>query len=78
MASEAWDQRQQILLRRKLAALNYNDPLDATSCDLIQNLVNDLVHTTKSYRSLKQQSDRQQQDIAGFQSKASSVYLPRT
>ena len=64
-----WDQRQQILLRRKLAALNYHDPVDATSCDLVQNLVNDLVHTSEAYRALKQQSDRQQQEIAAGHSK---------
>jgi centrosomal protein CEP135 len=68
-----WDERQHILLRRKLQALNYNDSLDVGSCDLVQNLVNDLVHTTESYRALKQQSDQQQQEIASFRSKVRTM-----
>lgn len=73
-----WDERQQLLLRRKLQALNYSDHLDPGSCDLVQNLVNDLIHTTESYRGLKQQSDRQQQEIASFRSKVSTPLRPMT
>jgi predicted patatin/cPLA2 family phospholipase len=66
----ASDERHMLLLRRKLQALNYNDHLDETSSDLVQNLVNDLVHTTESYRSLKERSEQQQHQLATFQSKA--------
>ncbi len=44
------------LLRRKLDALSYDHPVDDLSAPLVQRLVDDLVHTTESYRCLKQQS----------------------
>lgn len=64
-----WDERQHILLKRKLQALNYTDHLDVSSCELVQCVVNDLIRTTESYRELKQHGDRQQQEIAAFRSK---------
>ena len=67
-----WDERQQILLKRKLTALSYTDQLDAGSCDLVQNLVNDLIHTTESYRALKQQGDGLRSEVASFHSKVRS------
>jgi hypothetical protein len=68
-AMGAWDERQHTLLRRKLQALNYNDHLDIGSCELVRNLVNDLIRTTESYRDLRQHGDKQQQEIAAFRSK---------
>ena len=44
------------LLKRKLDALSYMEPVDEHSAPLVQKLVDDLVHTTESYRGLKQQS----------------------
>ncbi|EIE18515.1 hypothetical protein COCSUDRAFT_49237 [Coccomyxa subellipsoidea C-169] len=44
------------LLKRKLDALSYMEPVDEHSAPLVQRLVDDLVHTTESYRGLKQQS----------------------
>lgn len=64
-----WGERDLALLRRKLQALNYSAPVDAQSADLVQCLINDLVHTTESYRGLKQQCDGQQAEISSFQSK---------
>ena len=71
-----WSERELVLLKRKLQALNYSNPVDAHSADLVQNLVNDLVHTTESYRGLKQQCDRQHTEISSFQSKVCSSPAP--
>lgn len=50
------EQQELELLRRKLDALSYDHPVDDFSGPLVQKLVDDLVHTTESYRGLKQQS----------------------
>lgn len=42
-------------LRRKLLLLNYAEHLDDTSAELVERLVDDLIHTTESYRDLKLQ-----------------------
>eukprot|EP00803_Ostreobium_quekettii_P006651 evm.model.scf_534.11 EVM.evm.TU.scf_534.11 scf_534:64730-78765(+) len=58
--------RELTLLKRKLEALNYTQDVDASSAPLVQALVEDLVHTTESYRALKLQSSRQGQEIHQF------------
>lgn len=63
------DDRQLAMLRRKLDALSYSEDLDSSSAPLVQKLVDDLVHTTDSYRVLKQQCSKQAQEIAAFDSR---------
>lgn len=58
------------LLRRKLDALGYDHPVDEFSGPLVQKLVDDLVHTTESYRGLKQQSVVFTNHISDLQDKA--------
>jgi hypothetical protein len=67
------DDRQLTLLRRKLEALNYTQPLHPASAPLVDSLVSDLVRTTDSYRQLKLQSAQQAQEIAGFNTKLEVV-----
>lgn len=62
------------LLKRQLQVLNYQDSLDTSSYELVKKLVADLVHTTETYQSLKQQCGEQQQEIASFRSKVSLIY----
>lgn len=62
--------RQFLLLKRKLQALNYNDEVDIKSAQLVENLVSDLMHTTESYRALKLQSGKQLQTAQDSSSKA--------
>ena len=57
------------LLRRKLEALSYTEKLDATSGALVERLVDDLVHTTESYRTLKMQAAKQAAETEACQSK---------
>ena len=59
------------LLRKKLFLLEYPGSFDADSAPLIERLVDDLIHTTESYRDLKAQSDHQQTKIDTFSSKVS-------
>lgn len=61
-----------MLLRRKLEALNYTEHLDAASASLVSHVVNDLIRTTDSYRSIKQQANKYAQEIATFNTKVSS------
>lgn len=56
-------------LRRKLEALGYADALDEHSVPLVSKLVDDLVHTTESYRSLKITCARQATELQAFQQK---------
>lgn len=58
------------LLARKLEALNYNDQLDPVSAPLVQKLVDDLVHTTESYRALKLKNAKAGQEVEQWQGKA--------
>ena len=58
------------LLKRKLDALSYTDPVDEESASLVQRLVDDLVHTTESYRGLKQQSLAFNHHISNLNDKA--------
>jgi hypothetical protein len=67
------DERQLTLLRRKLEALNYTQPLQPESGPLVESLVADLVSTTESHRQLKLQNARQAQEIAGFNTKLEVV-----
>lgn len=67
------DERQLTMLRRKLEALNYNQPLHADSAPLAENLVSDLVRTTESYRQCKLQCAQQAQEIASFNTKLEVV-----
>eukprot|EP00892_Ulva_mutabilis_P000683 jgi/Ulvmu1/10615/UM065_0072.1 len=61
------------LLKRQLQVLNYTDPFDISSYDLVKNLVTDLVHTTETYQNLKQESAEQQHEIASFRSKIDAI-----
>lgn len=65
------DERSLVLLRRKLEALNYTEALDAASAPLVSHIVNDLIRTTDSYRSIKQQASKYAQEIATFNTKVS-------
>lgn len=68
-------EQQLLALRRKLEALGYTQPLDPVSGPLVQALVDDLVHTTESYRQLKLQCAKQAQELGAFESKASQTLL---
>lgn len=63
------EERALVLLRRKLEALGYTDPVDQLSAPLIQHLVDDLVRTTDSYRSVKLQCAKHAQEISTFHTK---------
>lgn len=63
------DDRGVVLLKRKLEALNYTEPLDAASASLVSHLVNDLIRTTDSYRSIKLQAAQYAQEVATFNTK---------
>lgn len=67
------DERSLVLLRRKLEALNYTEALDASTAPLVSHIVNDLIRTTDSYRSVKQQASKYAQEIATFNTKASCL-----
>jgi hypothetical protein len=67
------DERSLVLLRRKLEALNYTERLDAASAPLVVKLVEDLVRTTDSYRSVKLQSAKYAQEISAFNTKVSGT-----
>ena len=62
-----------MLLRRKLEALHYTEPLDAASASLVNHLVNDLIRTTDSYRSIKLQAAQYAQEVATFNTKVSTA-----
>ena len=57
------DSHRLTLLRRKLEALNYIDHLDPSSAPLVQKVVDDLLNTTESYRGLKLQLSRKNQEL---------------
>uniref|UniRef100_A0A061RMJ2 Centrosomal protein of 135 kDa n=1 Tax=Tetraselmis sp. GSL018 TaxID=582737 RepID=A0A061RMJ2_9CHLO len=63
------DQRNFSLLCRKLEALNYTDSLEPSSAPLVQKLVDDLVHTTESYRALKLKASKHEQEGEQWQGK---------
>ena len=50
-------------LKRKLEAMQYTDALDVRSAPLVERLVEDLLHTTESYRALKIRNSRTLQDL---------------
>ena len=52
-AEASVDDRQLVALKRKLESLQYRDDFDRRSAPLVQKLLDDLVHTTESYRALK-------------------------
>lgn len=60
------DDRQLALLRPQLDHLKYEESFDASSGDLVQKLLKDLVHATESYRAVKQQAGKQAQDLAVY------------
>ncbi|GMH37469.1 hypothetical protein BSKO_05342 [Bryopsis sp. KO-2023] len=62
------DERQINLLKRKLEAFGYSQPLDSKSASLVKSLVDDLVHATESYRAIKLQGTKQGQEIENFNS----------
>lgn len=73
MPPGAIDERGLVLLRRKLEALNYTEPLDAGSASLVNHLVNDLIRTTDGYRSIKLQAAQYAQEVATFNTKVSTA-----
>jgi hypothetical protein len=72
--SGAIDERGLVLLRRKLEALNYTQHCDASSAALVSQLVNDLIRTTDSYRSIKLQAAQYAQEVAAFNTKVCASY----
>jgi hypothetical protein len=68
------DERSLVLLRRKLEALSYNEPLDALSAPLASRLIDDLVRTTDSHRSVKLQAAKYAQEISTFNTKVHAAY----
>lgn len=67
------DDRQLALLRRQLDHLKYEESFDASSGDLVQKLLEDLVHATESYRAVKQQAGKQAQDLAVYDAKVGCI-----
>lgn len=63
------DERGLVLLRRKLEALAYTEPLEPGSAALVGRLVADLIRTTDSYRSVKAQAAAAAQEVAGCNTK---------
>lgn len=70
------EERALVLLRRKLEALNYTEPLDLASAALVSHLVGDLIRTTDSYRSVKLQASKYAQDISRFNTKVIAPVVP--
>jgi hypothetical protein len=64
------DQQVMALLKRKLEALRYTEPVDNVSAPLVQKLLDDLVHTTETYRGLKHHCSSLSQHISGLNDKA--------
>jgi centrosomal protein CEP135 len=69
-------ERSFLILKRQLQALNYTDHLDVSSSDLVQNLVDDLVRTTESYQTLKQQNHDIQHEAAVLHAKVCACSFP--
>lgn len=67
------DERMLVVLRRKLEALHYTEPLDAASAPLVSRVVDDLVRTTDSYRSVKLQCAKQAQEASVFTTKVGAA-----
>lgn len=63
-------------LRKKLEALNYKQPLEASSAPLVDKLVTDLLHTTDSYRDLKLQVAKKSQEVEDSQHKVHQHVQP--
>mmetsp|Transcript_29155 Transcript_29155/g.93114 ORF Transcript_29155/g.93114 Transcript_29155/m.93114 type:complete len:105 (-) Transcript_29155:99-413(-) len=70
------DDRRYALLRRKLEALNYSESLDPSSAPLAEKLVDDLVHTTESYRALKIRCSKQTHELEAWNSKVGASPRP--
>lgn len=51
------------LLRRKLAALCYDDAVDEHSAVLVQHLLDDLIRVTEGYRQQKTQLAKSHQEL---------------
>ena len=56
-------------LKWRLESLNYVDPVDHASVPLVQKLLDDLVHTTESYQTLKLQCGKQAQELSSSDTK---------
>ena len=65
----------QTMLQRKMAALGYQEVFHPDSAPLVQQLLDDVIHTTESFRRLRQHSTAVEQEAGGFHSKASTTYL---
>lgn len=66
------DERSLALLRRKLEALHYTEPLDAGSAPLVSRVVDDLVRTSDAYRATKLQCAKQAQEASMYSTKVGS------
>jgi hypothetical protein len=51
-------------VRNRLAVLDYREPFNLESLDLVERLVGDLVTTSESFEKLQQRDDRLSQDLA--------------
>ena len=63
------------LLRRKLDLLEYNEPLGAGSEELVSRLVDDLIHTTESYRDIKTALNARNKELSQHASKVACLQL---
>ena len=60
------------MLQRKLTALGYGESFDSSSAPLIQRLLDDMVHTTESYRDLRQQAGLRHRETTNLTDKVST------
>jgi len=60
------------LLRRKLELLDYREPLGEGSQELVARLVDDLIHTTESYRDIKTTLTARDRELSQHASKVRS------
>ena len=63
------------LLRRKLDLLEYDEPLGTGSEALVSRLVDDLIHTTESYRDIKTALTAKGQELSQHASKVGGLLL---
>lgn len=61
------------VVKRKLETMKYSEPLDKLSVPLAEHLVDDLVHTTKSYRNLKLQHNHAMQELGETSGKLNAL-----
>lgn len=65
------EEKKFITLKKKLEALSYHQPLGIESAPLVEKLLLDLVRTTESFQTLRQQLNKTTQDLAIAQNQVS-------